>query len=103
MRRMMIRYQVKPDRGGENERYIQEVFAQLARERPDGVRYASFKQGDGVSFVHVVSIETADGSNPLQALDAFKRFTETVRERCAAPPVTTELEAIGAYRMLGDA
>jgi hypothetical protein len=101
MRRVMVRYAVKPELVADNERHVREVFAALERDRPPGVRYATFKLGDGVSFVHVASIETSDGANPLLAIDAFKRFTATVRERCAEPPVTSELEEIGSYRLLG--
>src|SRR5206468_9004683 len=66
-------YKVKPDHTAENERYIQRVFEQLEHERPSGLRYASFKLGDGVSFVHIVSLEAADGSNPLGELRSEER------------------------------
>jgi hypothetical protein len=99
MKRIMVRYTVKPDQVEDNVRRVQAVFAQLAREKPAGIRYATFKLPDGVSFMHVASIET-DGSNPLLALDAFKQFAGTIKERCVDPPVTTELEEIGSYRFL---
>ena len=72
MKRVMVRYTVKPDLVTDNARLIAAVFAQLEREKPAGLRYASFMHGD--SFVHIASIEAADGSNPLVALDAFKQF-----------------------------
>ena len=56
MKRVMVRYKVKADRATENERYIASVFEQLKREQPPGLRYASFKLGDGVSFVHIASL-----------------------------------------------
>jgi hypothetical protein len=102
MKRIMVRYTVKPDTAADNVRYIQAVYAQLERDHPTGIRYATFKLADGVSFVHIASIETADGSNPLFALDAFKQFTQTVSSRVVEPPVTTELEEVGAYRLLGE-
>lgn len=55
---VMVRYKVKADSSGENERLIKAVFAALERERPAGLRYASFKLADGVSFVHVASVDT---------------------------------------------
>jgi hypothetical protein len=57
-----------------------------------------FKGEDGLSFVHLVSIETEDGSNPLQALDTFKAFTETGRDRREGTPQRRALHQIGAYR-----
>ena len=101
MKRMMVRYKVKADRVAENERYITSVFEQLNREKPAGLRYASFKLDDGVSFMHIVSLETADGSNPLRELAAFKAFTAEVRDRCDEPPVTVELQEVGSYRLFG--
>jgi hypothetical protein len=100
MKRVMVRYTVKPECADDNARRIREVFAQLEREQPAGIRYASFRLGDGVSFVHVASIETADGANPLTALAAFKEFAGTIKDRCVEPPVTVELEEIGSYRIL---
>ncbi len=102
MKRMMVRYKVKADRVAENERYITNVYEQLKREQPAGLRYATLKLDDGVSFMHIVSIETADGSNPLVALSAFKAFTAEVRDRCDQPPVTTDLQEIGSYMMFGE-
>jgi predicted MFS family arabinose efflux permease len=72
MKRTMVRYKIKADRVAENERYITSVFEQLKREAPLGLRYATFKLEDGVSFMHIASLETEDGSNPLAALSAFK-------------------------------
>jgi len=99
MKRVMVRYRIKPDRVGENEELIRAVFAELESKAPDGVRYASFKQDDGLSFVHVVSIE-AD-HNPLADLPAFKAFTADIKERCDEPPVAVELSEIGSYRLFG--
>jgi hypothetical protein len=101
MKRVMVRYTVKAERASENERYIQAVFAQLERDKPAGLRYASFKLDDGVSFVHLASVETADGSNPLLALAAFKEFTAQIKDRCEGPPVTVDLHEVGSYRLLG--
>ena len=98
MKRVMVRYRIKQDRVEENEAFIRAVFAELQNQSPDGVRYASFKQDDGASFVHIASIEGE--SNPLTELPAFKAFTADIRERCDEPPVAVELSEVGSYRML---
>lgn len=102
MKRVMVRYKVKADRAAENESYITRVFEQLKRDKPPGLRYASFKLDDGVSFVHIVSLEAADGSNPLSALSAFKAFTAQIRDRCDEPPVAADLQEVGSYGFFGD-
>ncbi len=99
MRRIMVRYKVKADKAAENVAYIDKVFEQLKREQPSGLRYASFKQPDDVSFVHLVVMP--DGSNPLGELQAFKDFTAKIRERCDEPPVPAELTEVGSYRFFG--
>ncbi len=101
MKRLMVRYKVKADRAAENESYINKVFEQLKSENPSGVRYASFKLDDGVSFVHIVSLETSDGSNPLGELSAFKAFTADIKDRCDEPPVASELNEVGSYQFFG--
>ena len=102
MKRTMIRYKVKADRVAENERYIASVFEQLKREQPPGLRYATFKLEDGVSFMHIVSVETADGSNPLVELAAFKAFSADVRDRCDEQPVFVALQEVGSYHVFGE-
>jgi hypothetical protein len=101
MKRMMVRYKVKADRVAENERYVVGVFEQLNRQKPPGLRYATFKLDDGVSFMHIVSLESADGSNPLSELPAFKAFTADIRDRCDEPPVAVDLQLVGSYEVLG--
>jgi hypothetical protein len=99
MKRVMVRYRVKADQAADNERYIGSVFAELEREKPAGLRYASFKLADGVSFIHIASIETTDGSNPLSALPSFKEFTARIKDRCEEPPVAVDLHEVGGYRL----
>jgi len=100
MKHVMVRYTLKPDRVSENEALVKEVFLQLERGSPDGIRYATFKESDGVSFVHIASIETADGHNPLLELDAFRAFTQAIADRCVTPPQSVPLQQVGAYRLL---
>jgi hypothetical protein len=93
----MVSYQLKPDRVDENERLVVAVFEAMNRIRPSGLRYAAFRQPDGVSFIHLVSHDDADGRNALTALPAFKAFAEGVEDRCETPPVRVELTEIGSY------
>jgi hypothetical protein len=101
MRQVMVRYKVRPDRVAENERLVRAVYDELHRTEPAGLRYATFRMADGVSFVHLSTTETEDGRNPLTEVEAFARFQEGIGERCDEPPVVTELEAIGSYRVFG--
>jgi hypothetical protein len=101
MKRIMVRYKVKPDQAGENQRYVEAVFEELRRNSPPGLRYATFKQNDGVSFVHIVSIETETGINPLSQSAAFQAFQTGIKERCEEQPVAVDLEEVGSYQFFG--
>src|SRR3954447_23796315 len=99
MRRVMVRYRVKPGKAEENERFVRDVYEELAQLQPDGFHYGTFKLDDGVTFVHLATHE-ADG-NPLGQVAAFARFQENLRDRCDEPPVVSELEEVGSFRLAG--
>lgn len=87
----MVRYRVKPDQVAKNEALVRAVYDELRRAQPTGFRYATFRLEDGVTFVHLASIETEDGNNPLSKIRAFEVFQEAVGDRCDEVPVVTEL------------
>jgi quinol monooxygenase YgiN len=96
MTTIMVRYKTKPDSADDNESLVRAVFAQLKTNAPDGLRYATFRLEDGVSFVHIATVDSTD-DNPLVELPAFKAFQRELKQRCAEPPVITELSPIGSY------
>lgn len=98
MKRIVVRYKVKADRVEEHEGLVRKVFAELATVRPGGLSYHALKLEDGVSFVHVATISTSDGQNPLSALPAFKDFAANLAERCEEKAVSSPATAVGAYR-----
>ena len=98
MRRVLVRYKVKPGQAARNEELVRAVYEELHRTKPEGMRYATFRLEDGVSFVHLHSGEAEDGSNPLTELASFKAFQAGIRERCDEAPVVTELREVGSYR-----
>ncbi len=102
MKRVAVRYKVRPDAADENAMYIRKVFAELAETKPEGFKYAAFQADDGVTFVHVASIETADDSNPLGQSPAFKEFQTTLKSRVEGPPEATWMTRIGGYGIFED-
>jgi hypothetical protein len=93
----VVRYMTKPERAEENQALVEAVFAELAETEPSGLRYETYRLADGVSFVHVASIDTEDGSNPLGATAAFAAFLQGIGDRCAEPPLASEATKIGSY------
>lgn len=98
---VVVSYQVKPEAVAEHVRLIEGVFEQLHAERPTNIEYKVVRLADGVSFVHMSSAETPDGSNPLPELAAFREFGKDSADRVATPPVPTAADIIGAYHPAG--
>ena len=94
----VIRYRTKPDQAEENEQLIQAVFAELAKERPEGLHYAAFRLDDGVSFVHVAVVDGEE--NPLNASAAFAAFQAGIGDRVEEGPIAADATAVGSYRLL---
>lgn len=99
MKVIMVRYKTKPGSAADNTRLVENVFEGLQKNSPDNVRYASLILADGVAFVHIASVETADGSNPLTQSAEFKAFQAGIKDRCEEPPISSDVTVIGSYRL----
>jgi quinol monooxygenase YgiN len=95
MKIIIIRYKVKPEAAAENEEALKKVFTAIEKDKPQGVRYTSCKQADGVSFVALVQL--ADGASPLNNKEYFKEFQAGLMPRLAQQPVQEELQVVGSY------
>jgi hypothetical protein len=95
----IIRYETKPEAADENQRLVENVFADLASEDPGEIRYMNFRLTDGVTFVHVM---INDGeTNPLVGLPAFKEFQRELKDRVVpGSRVQEEVALVGSYRFL---
>ncbi len=96
MRTVMVRYRTTEEQADANEALIRAVFAELRSTTPKGIRYTSYRLADGVTFVHIATLESPDKS-PLTVLPAFKAFQERIRDRCIEPPVVTEMSIVDSY------
>jgi hypothetical protein len=96
MRTVMVRYKTAEAHAAANEALVHAVFDELRSRGPRGLRYATYRLADGVTFVHIATMDLP-GDNPLTALPAFKAFQERLRDRCVEPPVLTELSGVDSY------
>ncbi len=94
---VIVSYKIRPEAAAEHIRLIEAVFEQLRAEHPDNLEYKVVRLDDGVSFVHMSSADTPDGSNPLPELAAFKEFGRNSAARVATAPVPTAADIIGSY------
>ena len=93
----VIRYRTRPERADENQKLVEDVFAELAERRPAGLRYACVRAED--TFTHVVTVDDDVPSHPLTGLASFARFQEGISDRCLEQPVATEVNVVGSYRL----
>ena len=96
MKTIMVRYKTAEAHAKANEALVHAVFDELRARAPEGLRYATYRLADGVTFVHLATVESLD-ENPFVALPAFKAFQEKLKERCVEQPVFTELAAVDSY------
>src|SRR5262249_30878929 len=94
---VVVSYQVKPEALDEHVRLIRGVFEQLRAEQPANIEYKVVRLADGVSFVHMSSADTPDGSNPLPAMAAFQAFGKDSADRVVAAPTPAAADLIGSY------
>lgn len=99
MKTIMVRYKTSEAHAHANEGLVRAVFSELRSRAPVGLRYASYRLADGVTFVHLATLETPD-ENPLAALPSFKAFQAQLKDRCVEPPVVTELSAVDSYGLV---
>jgi hypothetical protein len=98
MRRIMVRYTVRPEFAERNEALVREVYRELHERQPTGFHYATFRIDGGASFVHIAQV---DGDhNPLAELPTFKAFQAGIGERCEEPPVSVALTEVGSFQFL---
>ncbi len=93
----VVRYKTKPEHAETNADLVRAVFEELAADDPGGLRYATYRLEDGVTFVHVASIEGE--TNPLVASAAFSRFQAGIADRCEEGPIAMDATVVGSYSL----
>ncbi len=93
----VVRYQAKPERADENQRLIEQVFAELRARVSSGFTYRVFRLDDGVTFIHVAIEHATENPDSLQAVPAFQAFVADIAERCDVPPLAMGATVVGEY------
>lgn len=99
MSTIVVRYRPKPEHADHNQELVEDVFAELAATDPGGLRYATFRLGDG-TFVHIAEIDGDD--NPLSTNAAFAAFQANIADRCEEGdgPDPQPATLVGSYRLI---
>ena len=81
---LTVRAELKEEHVAEAEAAVQRMFAAIEREQLEGIRYASVKLADGVTFLALLELE--DGvDNPLPGLPEAQEFYERLPGWYAGP------------------
>jgi hypothetical protein len=99
MKTTMVRYRTTEAYADANQAAIRAVFAEVRARAPRGLRYACHRLPDGVTFVHIATLQTpvTEGPHPLTSLPAFRAFQAALAGNCDEPPVATELHPFESY------
>lgn len=98
----LLRQKVKDESVDEAEAAVHDLFATLAAERPEGIRYASTRVADSSTFVILVELAD-DRPDPRPSIPAFGRFLEQLKDWVEGPPTIEQLDVVGSYNLFGAA
>src|SRR5258708_2037930 len=96
----VIRYKTKPESADENQRLVEDVYPELSPRAPTGMRYATFRLADGVTFIHIFMTDSDDTPNTMGDIAAFAEFQRELGQRCVEQPVAQAATIVGSYRLL---
>lgn len=88
----------RPTRPPNRRKRRKKCFTAIEAVQPQGVRHASCRLPDGVTYVILLGLDD-DENNPLLSVPAFRDFQESLKTWIAEPPVVEELTPVGSYRL----
>jgi len=98
MKYRIARFRVRASEVAAAERTIIAFVAKVADE-PGTLRYESFREADGVSYVHLMAFADDAAEQAHRETDHLKRFAAELSPRCDQQPVFNDLKMIsGAGR-----
>jgi hypothetical protein len=98
MNAMMLRAKVRAESVGDVDAAAKTMFAAIEQAQPAGVRYASCKLSDGVTFVVLLGLDEGI-ENPLATVPEFREFQENLKDWLAEPPIPEQLTVVGSYNL----
>src|SRR5262249_9234353 len=98
MRCRTARFRVRTAEVAAAERAIIAFVSKVADE-PGTLRYESFREADGVSYLHLMGFADDAAEEAHRQTDHAKQFLAELYPKCEAPPIFSELKMIsGAGR-----
>jgi len=98
----VVRATLKEEHVADAEAAVKRMFAAIEREQIEGIRYASIRLEDGVTFVALLELEDGE-ENPLFDLPEAKEFYASLPGWYVGEPEYGPGTVIGSYRVFSDA
>jgi quinol monooxygenase YgiN len=90
MKSVYVKYQVDPSFVETNAENVRQVMSELRATGSDGVRYQSFRQSDGVTFVHFGMYRDEAALEKFTSMPSFQAFQSALRGSKPVEPPTAE-------------
>jgi len=75
------------------------AFVSKVADEPGTLRYESFRESDGVSYLHVMGFADEAAEDAHRQTEHAKQFLAELSAKCEAPPIFSDLKMIsGAGR-----
>ena len=98
MKNRIARFKVRAAEVAAAERAIIEFVSKVADE-PGTLRYESFREADGVSYIHMMAFADDKAEEAHKQTEHVKRFVAELYPKCEVQPVFTDLKKVsGAGR-----
>jgi len=85
-----VQYTATPEFVPQNKANIAKVMADLREINNPGLKYATFLDADGVSFMHFAMFENEEATNVLNSLESFKHFQAELKANVPGVAPKTE-------------
>lgn len=92
MKAVKVQYTVKSEYAETNAANIRRVMNELRELNHPGIKYSTFLQNDGRSFVHFAVTDSEESNNILTGLESFKRFQQELK--ASGPEVPPKSESL---------
>ena len=89
-RAVRVQYTARPEYVETNKQNISKVMAELKAINNPGIKYSTFLDADGKSFMHFAMFENEAATQVLNNLESFKYFSNALKESGPEVPVKVE-------------
>ena len=103
MKAFRVSYTVKQEYVETNKKNIKQVMSDLRELNNPGIKYASFQEDDGRTFMHFAMYPDEETAQIIPELPSFKKFVSELKASCPEilPKTSTLTVFDSAYDFFG--